>query len=196
MLGRLLSSVSLLLIIQGLNKLRLLKNMPICLSFCSMVVLLTCASPPRRSIRLLWLKCWARTWTPSSLTQRRRAEIVFNTSRSREESPRPSFLSTTWRWILEICRNPAALSLYLFFPCQFNALLQPAIWKRLNDNFKAIFKTCPNVLFPSYQRWNLQMRSWESFEEPNWWLMWSAMSLHTSRKPCSMPVATPWSVTT
>ena len=67
--------------------------------FCSTAVWSTCASPLRRSIRLPWQKCWARTWTPSSLTLRRPAEIVFSTSRSREESPRPSCPSTTSRWI-------------------------------------------------------------------------------------------------
>lgn len=64
----------------------------------STAVWLTCVSPLRRSIRLLSPKCWAKTWMPSLLTLRRRAETVFSTSRSREESLRPSFLSTTSRW--------------------------------------------------------------------------------------------------
>lgn len=63
----------------------------------SMAVSLTCASPLRRSIRLLWQRFWAKTWMPSLLTLRRPAETVFSTLRNREGSLRPSFLLTTLR---------------------------------------------------------------------------------------------------
>lgn len=38
------------------------------------------------------------------------------------------------------------------------------------------------------------MKNWESCEEPSWWLMLSAMSRPTSRKPYSTLVATLWFV--
>lgn len=43
-------------------------------------------------------------------------------------------------------------------------------------------------------RSNQQMKNWENCEGPSWWLMWSAMSRHTSRKPFSTPAATLWFV--